>query len=115
MLIDIDLKQLSNPLYANVIGELLRGCVFDQADGRLGCYETFTVNHRYVVSEFFDHVQDRTKGILELFDESLCFQYFCDGDSTLRFIFNNGDILENNDCKKTDGWRLVPAATRSVE
>lgn len=97
----------------NLLGEYLRNHFFDQDDGYYGCYSTFDVRgdvkelerepvHYWDdddVIDFYWHVFEK---IMD--DEIVKMRYYWDGDGTLQFIFEDGSMIANTDCKCDYNW-----------
>ena len=103
----IEISEKDDP---NIVGELLRGRFFDQSKGDVGCYTTFKLN---------SDVEELPKRIEEIDDlygnpeneiwecarwNGIQMEYHWEHDGILIFTFPNGDILLNEDCKKTTRW-----------
>lgn len=98
----------------DTVGEFCRDRFFNQSDGKLGCYSTFDLRSSvYSLPKVKDvdglvwHRAALKDLCNEQHGELTIMEYMWDGDGCLRFIFSNGAILENTDCKHTNGWEWV--------
>lgn len=98
----------------NVIGEFLRGKFWDQSPnkhyphGRTGCYSSFDYNAD-VEPLWLEKEEDGWNYIewnCARWDDVKC-RWYWDGDGTIEFLFPDGTVLENTDCKKDYGWTWV--------
>lgn len=94
----------NNPIFT---GENLRNRFF--TDDGYGCYRNFDVRDDVVKLEstpvtyndgFVDESHVWTRYVLD----EIVMEYYWDGDGVLQFIFSDGTILVNNDCKKSSTW-----------
>jgi len=96
----------------NVIGEHLRNEFFVQYHGDTyvgrGCYSIFKL-HDGVCELGMQPVNDADFDIWKVYckrigNETITMRYFWDGDGVLEFIFADGAVLRNDDCKKDYNW-----------
>lgn len=96
----------------DAVGEFLRDQFFVQwENGKrkgTGCYSTFelqpdvTVLPKEPVDDDPDMYYD--VALKNVQGEQIKMRYYWDGDGLLQFIFEDGVVLENDDCKKDYGW-----------
>ena len=96
----------------NLVGEILRDRFFKQNRelGIFGCYTTFNLRDDVVkledeVNLEYGYENEGVKVTCAKLDD-IVMKYFWCGDGTLTFHFPNGEILENDDCKKDHGWMI---------
>lgn len=113
------ISQMKNPLSElllpiindpNCLGEVLRdkffaqirtGDIFKQT---FGCYDCFEYRNDVIsLPDILDENLECSWHCAKLDDIEM--RYYWDGDGTLEFIFPNGDILSNDDCKKNNRWK----------
>ena len=103
----------------NALGEALREVFFDMSDGSFGCYSTFDLAEGVVplpespVCEgHAEHTDDEcwegsrmwTRAEKDFSEGRVEMRYYWDGYGVLEFIFGDGTILANGDCKKSHYW-----------
>ena len=91
---------------ANSVGEFLRSQFWDQSGDKYGCYSTFT--YRDGVEALPLEVDGEgtdweIKWQCARWNGVEC-RWYWDGDGVLQFIFPDGSVLENSDCKKDYTW-----------
>lgn len=92
---------------ANAVGEFLRSQFWDQSGDRgYGCYSNFDYQDGVEVLPLEEN-KDGWGGQIEWkcarWNGVKC-RWYWDGDGLLQFIFPDGAVLENSDCKKDYTW-----------
>jgi hypothetical protein len=106
--------------FPDFIGEFLRDSFFDQSKGK-GCYETFDLKEDVEnlpdesidtsdwdsnwIDNNIEYVYRCAKKVID--DKVVIMKYYWDGDGVLEFHFEDGSILENNDCKCSYDWEYI--------
>ena len=107
----MELTVTINPETApNAVGELLRAQFFGvSSEEGLGCYTHFEWAKdvkplpNEVVDEDDEFPMSWKRGML---DDIEC-RWYWDGDGTLEFLFSDGSVLYNTDCKKDYRWEYI--------
>lgn len=104
--------------YPDMAGEYLRSVFFDQGPMSnrtlFGCYSTFELRPGIVQlpSEPVEDAGECAPSGLEWTCawepmDNIKMRYWWDGDGTLEFLFPDGTILHNGDCKKDYVWEVL--------
>lgn len=90
---------------ANAVGEFLRSKFWDQSGDKYGCYSTFTYQvgvETLPPQKDFDGPEEPEWKCARWKDVKC--RWYWDGDGVLQFVFPDGSVLENTDCKKDYTW-----------
>ncbi len=89
---------------AKIIGETMRSYFFGTEKG-YGCYSNFeyAIDDKEVIEK--DENENSVHNITCSKTGVKC-RWYWDGDGYLEFIFPDGTIVSNNDCKKDYKWTL---------